>query len=124
MWIRSSASVRSADPEVVKLFLDIDNRLGTVELLLQLRNLATELCIFECERIGLDPALFRSESIQDAVSALTTPRGEMRRVQSFPANQCATLGRGCARVRFVQDALLVFSGELAVLGFRSDLWVR
>jgi hypothetical protein len=62
----------------VKFFLNLDNRFGTLQLLLQVFDLAAQLRIFERERIGFDPALFRGESLQDAVSALPTPRGEMR----------------------------------------------
>ena len=104
--------------------MNLDNRFGALQLLLQAFDLVVELSIFERERIGFDPAFFRGESVQDAVRTLASPHREMRRVQSFPANQCATLRRRRAGIRFVQDALLVFSAELAVLGFRSDLGVR
>ena len=104
--------------------MNLDNRFGALQLLLQVFDLAAQLRIVERERIGFDPTFLRGESIQDAASALPTPRGEMRGVQSFPPNQCATLRRGRASVGFVQEALLVFSGELAALGFRSDLGVR
>jgi hypothetical protein len=62
----------------VRLFLNLDNRFGALQLLLQVFDLAAQLRILERERIGFDPALFRGESIQDTVSALPTPRGEMR----------------------------------------------
>ena len=59
-------------------FLNLDNRFGALQLLLQAFDLVVELSVFERERIGLDSALFRGESIQDTVRALPTPRGEMR----------------------------------------------
>jgi len=121
---RPSGSLRSASRATVKFFLNLDNRLGALELLLQPFDLAAQLRVFERKRIGLDAALFRSESIQDTLRTLLSPRGEMRRVESFAANQCTALRRRRASVRFVQDALLVFRGELAVFGFRSDLGVR
>ena len=108
----------------MKFFLNLDNRFGALQLLLQAFDLVAQVRVFERKWIRLDPALFRGESVQDTVRALASPRREMRRVQSFPANQCATLGWRRAGIGFVQDALLVFSAELAVLGFRSDLGVR
>jgi hypothetical protein len=58
--------------------LNLDNRFGALQLLLQVFDLGAQLRIFKCARIGFDPALFRGESIQDTVRALPTPRGEMR----------------------------------------------
>jgi hypothetical protein len=108
----------------VKFFLNLDDRFGALQLLFQALDLVLELSVFECKRIGLDTALFGGESLPDAVGALTTPRGEMRRVQSFPPNQCAPLRRRHTGIGFVQDPLLVFGGELAMLGFWPDLGVR
>jgi hypothetical protein len=67
----------SAAPAGVIFFLNVDDRFGAVELLLQAFDLAAQLCIFERERIGLDPTLFRRQSIQDALGALTSPRCEV-----------------------------------------------
>ena len=78
MGARPAASVRSVRRAAAKLFLNVDNHFGAFELLLQALVLAAEVRIFECERIGFTPALFRSESIQDALCALAPPRREMR----------------------------------------------
>jgi hypothetical protein len=64
----------------VKLFLDLDNGFGAMELGLQLLNLVAQLRVFECEWIRLDAPLFRSESIQDSLIALTTPGIQVRRI--------------------------------------------
>jgi hypothetical protein len=108
----------------VRVFLHFDNRFGALQLLLQTFDLAAQVRILEGERIGVDAAFLRGEPISEALRALPTPRGEMRGVQAFPPNQCATLRRGRASVGFVQDALLVFRSVLAALGFWSDLGVR
>ncbi len=108
----------------MKFFLNLDDRFGALELLLQAFDLLAELGVFECERIGFDAALFRGESIQDPLSPLAPPGGEMRGVQSFSPHQGTPFGRGGAGIRFIQDAFLVLGSELAMPGFGPDLWVR
>ena len=65
-------------PNNCEIFLNLAHRCGTLELLLQAFDLAAQFRVFERKRIGLDPAFFRSESVQDALRALSPPHRQMR----------------------------------------------
>src|ERR1051325_2251740 len=71
------------------LSLDVDDRVGLVQLLLHPRELALESRVLLSQRVlgRLAAALLRREARELAFVAFAPPRGEVRRVQALAAQQ-------------------------------------
>lgn len=116
---------RSGDPTEQPLFLDLDDHFCRSQFLRQPEIFADELLILLHKRIilGLGSALVGTMSLFNGGLALLAPRGELRRIESFTAEEdsdAAGLGNG---VCFDENALFVFSRRLAAFGFGDDFWV-
>jgi hypothetical protein len=61
---------------------------------------------------------------QWGLGALLTPFAQEGGIETLPPQERADLARLGASVRFVQDALFVFSIEAAMFGFRSYFGIR
>src|SRR5579863_2476686 len=108
-------------------FLDVDNEVRLTQIFGQARLLATQLLVLLIQRmaLGLRPALLRSQRFEDAVGPLTPPGGQQRGGQAFPAQESSdTASGGSGGLGFLQDALFVFRGVGAPLGFRDHFGIR
>jgi hypothetical protein len=100
-------------PAALQLFLDIDNRLGVLQLPPEPRILPLELRHLRRQRIArrrLRPSFDRRQAAERASGAQSAPIAQGRRIQAFPAQDGAGAARGCA-VDLRQDTQLVLPSE-------------
>jgi len=104
--------------------LDLDDRLGSLQALLQPLILAAQSGDLSRLRVGLGATPLRGQDLQSTSTPLLTPFVQVRAVEPFPAQQGANLAPLRTRVSFTENAQLVFGGESAPLGFRNDFRIR
>jgi len=109
-------------------FLNIDDDFCFAQFFPEVLILALQFLVLIVERaaFGFGATFLWRQGLQDSRGALVTPRRQMRRVQAFPPEQGADAsGFIFGLIGRRQDALLVFAGEDAALGFGDDLgiWV-
>ena len=99
-------------------FWERDDRLGPLQLPLQPAVLPLELLYPGIARLGHRPALARPPGDELALLALATPRGHMRGVQAFAAQQRPELAGLLARIGLLHDPQPILGREPAALDLR------
>lgn len=93
--------------------MDVDDGLGLLEPDPETLVLLSQSGQLGRLRVGPGTAFLARQPIQLALSALDAPVGQMmRRVQAFPAQQCAPFA-GRALIGCLQDPQFVLGGEAA-----------
>ena len=108
-------------------FLNVDDDVSFTQILTQTGVLTTERLIFFFQgmALGLRPAFLRSQRFADALVTLASPRDQVRGIQTLAAKQRSNPAprRRCGMVLF-EDALLIFRGETAPLGFGNHFGIH
>ena len=121
----SSARGSQGDPQDLgNFFLDLDDRLGLLQLPLQPRVLTLQLLHPRIHGLAASArASARSQPGQRPLLPLAAPRRQVRGVQPLAPQQRADLAGRLARVRLPQDPQLVLRAEAPTLRLRRHLGV-
>ena len=103
--------------------MDFDDQFGAFQLGFQSDGLAQQPRVLEGLRIGFATTLGRRQALEYATRALSSPRVEMRRIQTFSPQERTDFAALSTRVGFLQNALLVLGREVTTLGFHDYFWV-